>query len=260
MQRYRNPGRPAGTAERGGVELEVRNGYLLREPSRDGEMSMARSSRNSWSALASLSLVSIALVTTGCGDVPLVPGDIEAQDPPSETHPLADQLLGCPTPAPTTANVTQVYILAGQSNMVGLAPVAPLAQQIAHPDTGVVIRVRGSVDPNLADRFAPLEGGFGATVAHFGPELRFGIELERRRPQERIVLAKYAVRGSSMAEDWLPRTGALYHGVLTFVRWALAEVREDGDAELAGLVWRESKQFLGDAFHPGDVQPLLRQS
>ncbi|ACI65586.1 predicted protein [Phaeodactylum tricornutum CCAP 1055/1] len=79
----------------------------------------------------------------------------------------------------------KVFLLAGQSNMVGMASVQHLEilindHNITHNDfredlwNGTGFRSRDDVFVKYNDRVGKLEPGYGASVSKFGPELGFG--------------------------------------------------------------------------------------
>lgn len=85
-----------------------------------------------------------------------------------------------------------VFILAGQSNMVGQGQTSELteAQRVSPP------RVRF----HLAGKETRLTGG-----ERFGPEVSLAVELARAMPDRDLILIKHAVGGTSLlawAPDW----------------------------------------------------------
>jgi hypothetical protein len=77
---------------------------------------------------------------------------------------------------------------------------------------------------------------FWETGEGFGPELGLAAHLARSLPEE-VAILKFAIGGSSLQRDWLPRTaGTLYPELRRAVRQALSALRRSGHApRLAGV-------------------------
>ena len=63
---------------------------------------------------------------------------------------------------------TKVFLLGGQSNMVGIGEVAQLAPPYNAPQSNVKFW------NNASGGWVNLQGGFGANSTYFGPEVSFG--------------------------------------------------------------------------------------
>ena len=101
---------------------------------------------------------------------------------------------------------TKVFLLGGQSNMVGLGEVAQLASPYNAPQPAVKFW------DNASNGWVNLQGGFGANSNYFGPEVSFGSRLHALFPTDSIYLVKYAVGTTDLAVDWNPDgTGATYN-------------------------------------------------
>ena len=102
---------------------------------------------------------------------------------------VAAALAGCseaPEPGPT-----EVFILAGQSNMYGYGQRAYLAEaDLAPPD-------------NIELHDTSLTVFLSHDDTRFGPEVAFARALAEARPDRRYLLVKRAVDGSSLF-DWAP--------------------------------------------------------
>lgn len=116
------------------------------------------------------------------------------------------------------AEALQVFILAGQSNMQGHAQVrtlhhlgmdpatAPLLADLLQPDGSPRVSERtwisclGCPDQERSGR---LTTGFGATPEKLGPELTFGVTMQRFT-SGRILLIKTAWGGKSLHTDFRP--------------------------------------------------------
>lgn len=115
----------------------------------------------------------------------------------------------------------KVYILAGQSNMVGQAPEKVLIGMTDNPTTkalyhklvdeqgkprvfnDVYIAIPASGKEESGLRFGPLTLGFGANEISFGPELAFGA-IMREKIKEPILIIKTAWGGKSLSHDFRP--------------------------------------------------------
>jgi hypothetical protein len=123
---------------------------------------------------------------------------------------------------------TKVFILAGQSNMVGQGKGEDVPAEVAAAAREkVLILDRG--------RWRPLVPG-----QRFGPEITFGVAMAKAWPAERIGLIKVALGGSSLNEwkpDAKPRKGPrnLYSQMLDAVKAA----RADTAAEIVAMVWKQ---------------------
>lgn len=144
----------------------------------------------------------------------------------------------------------KVVLLAGQSNMVGAGLVSELPSGLLAPTTGVYIHDEGEVDATLTGAWVPLAPGFGASLAHVGPELSFGLEIQRLRPRPLWGLIKHAVSATSLGADWDPATGPLYASFIDHARRALAALAPYGRAEVAGLIWMQGES---DSFTQADA-------
>ncbi len=129
-----------------------------------------------------------------------------------------------------------VFVLAGQSNMVGQGKASELAPAYRQVPANVDYYYNGYKTP--LNRFK-----------HFGPEIGFAHEISRRFPHDRIKLIKFAVGGTSMfAWDpiWDPvkasstrnaSAGPLFKKLIKTVN-----IQFDGNnSELAGILWMQGE-------------------
>ncbi len=135
------------------------------------------------------------------------------------------------------AQTTKVYLLAGQSNMVGWTSLnIDLPPELQIPQVDVQIYSQGSWDD--------LGPGFGRTTSYFGPEVTFGRDLASAQPDENIVLIKYAVGGTDLANDWRPPdsngqgAGPYYMIFMDIVINALLSL---SDYEIVGMIWMQGE-------------------
>lgn len=173
------------------------------------------------------------------------------------------------TPQVPEPTVWHVYLLAGQSNMVGYGFTNELTDAQRQPVDGVFIYVpnhrgdRKSSTPEAA--WMPLRPGFGTgyhthgTHGHlsrrFGPEIGFAREMRRQQPDQLIAIIKCAKGGTAIDIEagrrngsWDPKasfTNQFDHAIAT-IRAALDEPDFDGDGTVdaylpVGIAWMQGE-------------------
>lgn len=140
--------------------------------------------------------------------------------------------------APVLSAEYIVFIVAGQSNARGNGKTSELSLS------------RMSIPSNLQvyNGFFRLQS-FG-DLDHFGPELMFSRKIALTHPDQKIIIVKYAVPGTSLyawSPDWTPELasvtnnadkGPLYHNLLTRIHAAT-----DGkDVEFGGMLWVQGER------------------
>lgn len=124
-------------------------------------------------------------------------------------------LTGIIGSAVATAKPLKVYILAGQSNMVGHANVTTLPYMREDPATLALHNrlvdkdgkpiVHENVQISMVNEFGMRQGslttGFGAKETSLGPELAFGVTMHEKL-QEPILLIKTAWGGKNLHTDF----------------------------------------------------------
>jgi len=158
-------------------------------------------------------------------------------DSASETGETGE--TGDPQPAP---DVLDVYLLAGQSNMVGYSQDngLPPSLRVAQPD----VRMYRSGEP----WWKPLEPA-SDIAGYFGPEVTFGRTMADADPEQRTALIKHAVGGTDLVSYWYPgeypddpAAGAGYAAFIQTVRAGLAELTVEGeDWRIAGMLWMQGE-------------------
>ena len=93
----------------------------------------------------------------------------------------------------------RVYILAGQSNMMGKGKTNQLPAFFKRQPNNVEFYYQG--------RKRPL-----AKFSHFGPEVSFAHEISRKFPNDKHIIIKHVATGTSISQ-WLPGS-PLFHGLL----------------------------------------------
>lgn len=191
-------------------------------------------------------------------------------------------LLPAQVPAPEGPPL-KVFLLVGQSNMVGFGEVDARAERsggrgsLEHlatdPATAARFahlrdeeggwRVRDDVWISFFERRGPLGVGFGSSESTIGPELGFG-HVVGDRWDEPVLLLKVAWGGKSVGVDFRPPTaggevGHCYRDLFAEVRRVMGSLEElfpglehDG-VELCGIGWHQGwndrvNQALNDAY------------
>lgn len=140
----------------------------------------------------------------------------------------------------------KVFILAGQSNMVGWGDSLKLSDDLRKGNDRVLMFENGRWQPLKPNRKAQKnQQKFGMTEFSFGPEIAFGHEMAKAWPDETIGIVKLAVGGTSIL-TWKPkwakddanrvgqgRVGSLYKRLIEKVEQA----RKARDIEIVGFVW-----------------------
>lgn len=160
----------------------------------------------------------------------------------------------------------QVYILSGQSNMVGSGTASELAEMWQQPIDGASIYQKNG--------FAPVEAG---TSGRFGPEIGFAHYLMNNQPgKPKIYLIKFALSGQPLDAGWGaakadgggwagpepgpnrktfyagessddPNIGLHYKRLHDHVAKAIKALKDNGYApEVKGIVWMQGE---ADAKH-----------
>lgn len=140
----------------------------------------------------------------------------------------------------------KVFILAGQSNMVGWGDSQKLPDELRTGNDRLLMFENGKWQPLKPNRKAAKnQQKFGMTEFSFGPEIAFGHEMTKAWPDETIGIIKLAVGGTSILTwkpDWSKedanrvgqgRTGSLYKQLIQKVDQA----RKAREIEIVGFLW-----------------------
>ena len=140
----------------------------------------------------------------------------------------------------------KVYLLGGQSNMVGSStPTKDLPRELQIPQEDVEFYHSAGPGPLKEDAWVLLQPG---STVDFGPEVTFGRTMADLFPEERIVLIKYAAGNTNLAVDWNPNTGPQYRRFKETVTAGLEALTDRGDEyEIAGMVWMQGESDSGFA-------------
>jgi hypothetical protein len=140
------------------------------------------------------------------------------------------------TADPPVVRPTKLYILAGQSNALGMATIAGLPAELLAAVADVPIYQRGNwqaLGPG---------SGYASDGTSFGPELSFGRSLARLHPNERIGLVKYAIGSTALWDDWNPANpGSHYAKLLEVVRNAIVDLGPGPAPEIVGVAWMQGE-------------------
>lgn len=133
----------------------------------------------------------------------------------------------------STGTPTKVYILAGQSNMVGIASSSSLPGYLAQPRDDVLLFESAENDLFKTRRWSRLDAG-----GVFGPEISFGRWMADHHRQP-VGIIKVAAGGTSLAIDWSPDIrGFLYDRLIATVR----EAAETGRFEIEAVIWMQGER------------------
>lgn len=154
------------------------------------------------------------------------------------SHPLillAMLLLTSPLVGQTKKPV-QVFLLGGQSNMVGVGQVKELVSPYDQPFARIPAW-------NQAEKkWEPLAPGMMKRKGRFGPEISFGRAIAEAMPKAEIRLIKYAAGGTALYNDWAPTKGKQYQAFMNTAKAALADLNKNGvKYEIAGMLWLQGE-------------------
>ena len=127
----------------------------------------------------------------------------------------------------------KVYILAGQSNMVGIGSSSNLPDDLAGPRDDVLWFESTENTLSRKPRWSRLDPG-----GVFGPEISFARRMADHHRQP-VGIIKVAVGGTSLAKDWSPdRRGYLYDWLIATVRKAATT----GRFEIEAILWMQGER------------------
>ncbi|WP_437872655.1 sialate O-acetylesterase [Sorangium sp. So ce363] len=191
--------------------------------------------------------------------------------------------------APAIAQPVKVFVLAGQSNMVGYGVGRQLPVELqSQPDVwydhyNPDAREGGPYAAATSADWGPLEPK--GEARRYGPEITFGRAIAAAYPEDRIAIVKMAQGGTNLVDHWgrglapdpeVLYKSQLYHALLgrldsatyegdralrypeevTRLDGALARIESEGHPyEIAALVWMQGENEAGwsAAFSYGDT-------
>ncbi|HJN09324.1 MAG TPA: sialate O-acetylesterase [Pirellulaceae bacterium] len=151
--------------------------------------------------------------------------------------------LACAEGPPKKMNV---FILAGQSNMVGWGDSLKLPEDLRNGSDRVLMFEHGKWQPLKPFKNATRsQGKFGMTEFSFGPEIAFAHGMAKAWPGETIGVVKFSVGGTSILTwkpDWSKedadrvgqgRLGSLYKKLLA----KIDKAGKDREIKIMGFLW-----------------------
>lgn len=140
--------------------------------------------------------------------------------------------------AQASADNVKVFLLGGQSNMVGTGvstsglPTSPTNLQ--NPQNDVLFHYNNS-------GLTTLRPGSGNS---FGPEITFGRTIADAFPDEHFALLKYAQGGSDIDTDWDPNiNNNVYSDFRASITNGLVEILNAGHTiEIVGMLWTQGER------------------
>ncbi|MEC4986623.1 MAG: sialate O-acetylesterase [Oscillatoria sp. PMC 1068.18] len=154
----------------------------------------------------------------------------------------------------TSLNSTKLFILAGQSNMVGSqSDLALLPPHLLEPQEQVLWYDNNNQwnllqPPTEPFPFSKVNNGVG-----FGPEISLGRKIAANL-NETVALVKYAQGGTSLAEDWQPGSD-LYNRMIERVNSAKSDCAANLD--VAGFFWMQGEKDATQADFANSYQSNL---
>jgi hypothetical protein len=137
---------------------------------------------------------------------------------------------------PAVREKTLVFLLAGQSNMLGRIRETELPDEWRTENSCLrVLTKAGRTEPVFPS------AGKEAWLDRFGPGLIFGHIMTREYPGTRIALVQCA-KGSSSIDDWLPGAEANLYGKC--MKWAKRALKH---GEIGGMLWYQGEKDISRA-------------
>lgn len=143
--------------------------------------------------------------------------------------------------APVLQAKERIYLLAGQSNMMGRGRTYELPPAYKTTPSNVQFYYQG--------RLKPL-----AHTAYFGPEVTFAHEVARAFPNDQHILIKVAATGSSI-KQW-QRGQPLYYSLIRQLQLAIPEYFKKATPPVDAIIWMQGEQ---DARQSADAQNYQTQ-
>jgi hypothetical protein len=155
-----------------------------------------------------------------------------------------------------TAEAIKVFVLAGQSNMVGLANAADLPAPLRAPRTDVrftcrTVQSNGDLVARVGEGWTTLRPGTGTSKGGegFGPEIGFGNAIADAQaaasPPGHVAIIKFARSGANLFEMFHPDATQglkLYPKMIAFVREQTRALQDAGhDVQIAGFIWYQGE-------------------
>lgn len=142
----------------------------------------------------------------------------------------------CPPAFGEDGKAVKVFLLGGQSNMVGGGKAAKLEPPYTEPLETLTVWNLG--------KWKPLSLSLNINKpGEFGPEIPFGHAIAQAYPGEDIRLVKYARGGTALFNDWSPETkGPQYVEFMKTAKAALADLDASKvEYEIVGMMWLQGE-------------------
>ena len=143
---------------------------------------------------------------------------------------------------------TYVFLLAGQSNMSGMASTGGLPSDLKGKQDNVLIHVDPTMDgaSSKKGKWLTLEPGFGYNSSQFGPELAFAAKLTKKYPGVKLALIKSSVSGTDLDKQWRPPSsggtaGKLYTNFVSEIKTAMGSLENKEKAKIKGMLWMQGE-------------------
>jgi hypothetical protein len=143
----------------------------------------------------------------------------------------------------------ELFVLAGQSNMVGYASkLADVAPDLRGEQENVLWYDKNDEWVTLAAPTEPLpfsnakfpSGSAIAAGVGFGPEISLGTRLQQALNKP-VALVKYASNGADLTQDW-QATGLFYQPLIDRINNSIADLSALGyDVQISGFFWLQGE-------------------
>jgi hypothetical protein len=135
-----------------------------------------------------------------------------------------------------------VYVMAGQSNMVGEGNDTDLAKSDLQQVPNAEIYLDSPVQMNSHMKtWLPVGPGFGWTDDQFGPELGFARRYHTLFPDRHLAIIKISQGGTELYDAWKAPSGPLYQLLTKSVVDQLAVLSTRARPEIAGFIWMQGE-------------------
>lgn len=171
------------------------------------------------------------------------------------------------SPKADESEILNVYLIAGQSNAVGLSPTGTITDKtkLEEYKTGYSnVLYRGKGDSvNVTDYTTTVKTGLGSTANHVGTEVGIAEVISKNDPDKKSLIIKRAVGGTYLVDEkkvtesnggnWCPPsmrsktplsqlTGILYDEFVALVKNSVAHYQESGyTVHLKGTFWMQGE-------------------
>jgi hypothetical protein len=163
----------------------------------------------------------------------------------------------------------KVFLLGGQSNMDGRAPMSglptsPVNLQEPQPDVLFYHSDQGEDSTATANMLIPLQPGTAEYGPNglgpaFGPEITFGRKMADDLPDQNFALIKSANGGTSLRADWNPLSGGEYTKFKETVADGMGALVDAGyTPEIGGMLWMQGEADATSFFAARNYETNLR--